>query len=56
MRVLLDECVDPRVALAFPNHEVRTVSVMGWNRLLNGELLALAARDFDVFATIDKGI
>lgn len=54
MRILLDECVDPRLRTAFPDHDVRTVFDLGWNRLKNGELLAAASGEFDVFVTIDK--
>ena len=39
MRILIDECVDPRVATLFPGHEARTVHDMGWDRLEDGALL-----------------
>ena len=29
---------------------------MGWSGLKNGELLALAAADFDAFVTVDKNL
>jgi hypothetical protein len=35
------------------NHEVRTVTESGWSGLKNGELLALAEVEFDVFLTVD---
>ena len=38
MRILLDECVNPRVRTAFPMHEVQTVKAMGWGGLTNGKL------------------
>ena len=56
MRVLLDECVNPRVRDAFPKHEVRTVNEMGWGGITNGKLMALAQRTFDVFVTVDQNI
>ena len=56
MRILLDECVNPRVRAAFPGHEVLTVTAAGWSALEDGELLRLARGRFDVFLTIDRGI
>jgi predicted nuclease of predicted toxin-antitoxin system len=56
MRVLLDECVNPRLAAAFQNHSVRTVLEMGWGGITNGKLLALAQGGFDVFVTIDRSL
>jgi hypothetical protein len=29
---------------------------MGWSAIQNGELLALAARHFDVFVTVDRNL
>ena len=48
MRVLLDECVNPRVKAAFPRREVRTIKAMGWGGFTNGKLMALAEQSFDV--------
>ncbi|MBI3698349.1 MAG: DUF5615 family PIN-like protein [Acidobacteria bacterium] len=56
MRVLLDECVNPRLKEAFSGHEVRTVADQGWKGLKNGELLLRAEREFDVFLTIDRNL
>ncbi len=56
MRILLDECVDPRLKVAFPDDIVKTAFEMGWSGLQNGELLALAEGQFDIFVTNDKGI
>jgi hypothetical protein len=56
MRILLDECVNPRVREAFSGHEVRTVVQMGWGGITNGKLLALAQEEFDVFVTLDQNI
>jgi predicted nuclease of predicted toxin-antitoxin system len=56
MRVLLDECVNPRVTEAFPNHEVKTVKSMGWGGMTNGKLMALAQQRFDVFVTVDQNL
>jgi len=57
MRILLDECVNPRVRMAFPNHEVRTVNEMGWRGASNGRLLALAETSrFDAFLRLDQNL
>jgi len=56
MRLLLDESVPSRFRLSLPNHEVRTVVEMGWSGIKNGELLALAANEFDAFITVDKNL
>ena len=56
MRVLLDECVDWRLARAFVGHEVKTARQMGWAAITNGELLKLAAEHFDVFVTADRNL
>ena len=56
MRVLIDECVDPRVKLLLSDHEVATVHEQGWDELEDGPLLAAARRDFDVLLTLDKSI
>jgi hypothetical protein len=56
VRVLLDECVDWRLARALAGHEIRTVRQMGWTGLSNGELMALASRRFDAFVTVDRNL
>ena len=56
MRILLDECVDRRLAKEITGHEVLTVSQMGWAGVKNGELLALAQERFDVFVTTDRNL
>lgn len=56
MRVLLDECVDRRLAGELTGHEVSTVPQMGWAATRNGELLALAEKQFDVFLTVDRNL
>ena len=50
MRILLDECVNPRLRLALPGDEVKTVENMGWRGLTNGALMKEAASRFDVLA------
>jgi hypothetical protein len=54
MRILLDECVNPRVKEAFPNHEVQTVIGMGWGGITNGKLMALAQQASIFFSPLIK--
>ena len=56
MKVLLDECVDSRLAEHFGTVEVRTVGDQGWSGITNGKLLALAQAEFDVFVTVDRNL
>ena len=57
MRVLLDENVDQRLRRAFDSDfEVVTVRQRGWSGLKNGELLRLAAAEFDALVTLDQAI
>jgi len=56
MRILLDECVNPRLRLAFPGDTVKTVAEMGWRSLTNGKLMNEAAPHFDVFVTLDRNL
>ena len=56
MRILLDECIDHRLARDLAGHEVSTVARMRWRGKQNGELLALAAAQFDVFLTTDRNL
>ncbi len=56
MRILLDECVNPRLRLAFPGDEVKTVVEMGWRSLTNGQLLNEAAPYFDILVTLDQNL
>jgi hypothetical protein len=56
MKVFLDECVDWRLSRDIFGHDVKTAREMGWISIENGELLALAAREFDVFVTVDRNL
>jgi hypothetical protein len=56
VKVLLDECVDRRLARDIVGHHVKTARQMAWTTIKNGELLALAARNFDVFVTVDRNL
>jgi len=56
VRVLLDECLDWRLARDIVVHEVKTARQMGWAAITNGELLKLASEHFDVFVTVDRNL
>lgn len=56
MKLLLDECVDQRLAKELSGHVVTTVPRMGWASKKNGELLKLAEQQFDVFITSDQNL
>ncbi len=56
MRIFLDECVDWRLSRDLVGHQVMTARQMGWVALKNGELLALAAQQTDVFVTVDRNL
>jgi hypothetical protein len=56
VKVFVDECVDWRFSRDILGHEVKTALQMGWATIKNGELLALAAKEFDVFVTVDRNL
>jgi hypothetical protein len=56
VKILLDECIDWRLARDLTGHDVKTARQMGWTTLKNGELLALASKEFDVFVTVDGNL
>jgi Domain of unknown function (DUF5615) len=56
MRVLLDECVPRALRKELPGHEVKTVAEAGWAGVKNGELLQLAATQFDLLLTVDRNL
>jgi len=55
VRILLDECVNPRLRQTFPNHEVLTVAQAKWRTLSDAKLVAQAQGQCDVLVTIDQG-
>jgi hypothetical protein len=55
MRVL-DECVPRALRDDIPGHEVKTVAEAGWAGAKNGELVRLAAGQFDVLLTVDRNM
>ena len=56
MKVLLDECVDRRLAREIQGHVVDTVTGLGWASVKNGELLVRAEGRFDAFVTVDRNL
>lgn len=56
MKILLDECIDRKLAREFVDHEIKTVPQMEWAGIKNGQLLALAEAEFDVFITVDRNL
>lgn len=56
MRILLDESAPRGLRQLLGRHDVRTVQDQGWQGNENGDLLALASEDFDVFITPDQNL
>ena len=56
MKILLDECVPTRLRRSLPQHDVVTAQEAGFAGVKNGELLRLAAADFDAFVTVDRNL
>jgi hypothetical protein len=56
VKVLLDECVDARLAPHIVGYQARTVHDQGWGGITNGKLLAWAQQEFDVFITVDRNL
>jgi hypothetical protein len=56
VKLLLDECIDRRLAKDLVGHDVKTVPQMGWAGVKNGALLALAEDEFDAFITVDRNL
>ncbi len=56
MRILLDESVPGRFGALLIGHSAVTVQRRGWASIKNDKLLALAAGEFDVLLTADKGM
>lgn len=56
MKLLLDECIDRKLTREFVGYEMKTVPQMGWAGVKNGQLLALAEKEFDVFITVDRNL
>jgi predicted nuclease of predicted toxin-antitoxin system len=59
MRILIDECINPRRAVrlrsALPGHLIATVRERGWAGRKDPWLVQEAQSGFDIFIAIDKG-
>ncbi|SRR5258708_7258538 len=53
MRILIDECLNWRLARALTGHYAVSAQKMGWDGLKNG---AEAEKQFDVFLTGDRNL
>ena len=56
MKVLLDECVDARLARDIVGHQLQTVPRAGWAGLPDGEILKRAEQSFEVLVTTDANL
>ena len=56
MNVLLDECVPWPLHRLFIGHVCTTAQRRGWRSVKNGELLRLAASEFDRSITADQNL
>lgn len=56
MKILLDECVPARLSRSLAQHNVVTAQKAGFGGVRNGELLRLAAAEFDAFVTVDRNL
>jgi len=55
MRILIDECVDPGIAVFLDEHETLTVQDVRWKGTADAELIQLARGRIDVLLTLDRG-
>jgi hypothetical protein len=56
VKILLDECVPWPVHALLGDHDSSSVQQRGWTGIKNGDLLRLAAKEFDLFITSDQSI
>jgi hypothetical protein len=56
VNVLFDHCVPRPLRAHLSGHDIRTAMQMGWDRLENGRVLAVAETHFDVMITSDQNI
>jgi predicted nuclease of predicted toxin-antitoxin system len=56
VRILLDENLDWRLRQELSGQVVDSVPLIGWAGLKNGELLARADQQYDVFITMDANL
>jgi predicted nuclease of predicted toxin-antitoxin system len=56
VKILLDECVPWPLHKLLVGHACTTAQKRGWSSVKNGELIALAEAEFDLFITSDQNI
>lgn len=56
MRILFDQGTPVPLRRSLPGHEVFTAYEKGWAQLQNGDLLAVAEVQFDLFITTDQNL
>ena len=57
MKILLDECIPPKLKCSLPDHQCHTVPEAGLAGRKNGFLLDLAEQaGFEIFVTMDRGL
>ena len=56
MKILFDACVPWPLARELAAHDCSTAQQLQWNQIKNGELLALAEPQFDLFLTCDQNL
>jgi hypothetical protein len=56
VKLLLDECIDRRLAKDLGGHDVKTVPQVGRAGIKNGALLTPAEKEYDVFITVDRNL
>ena len=56
MKILFDHGTPAPLRHQLPDHEIATAFEMGWANLQNGDLLAVAEKDFAGFVTTDKNL
>jgi len=56
VKILLDECVPLPLRDLLGGHDSISVQQRGWTGIKNGDLLRLAAREFELFITSDQSI
>lgn len=56
MKVLVDECVPFKLVRLLIGHEFTTAQTKGWGSYKNGQLLALAETEFDLFLSCDRNL
>jgi hypothetical protein len=56
MRILFDQGTPVPLKKHFSEHQVQTAFELRWSRLANGDLLAAAEEQFDVFVTTDQNL